>query len=83
MDGSQSTHPHAASGSVTTSGSQSQSQPPPPALSQISHSPSSSSLTGTIPPPSQEGGQTCLGCGATSTPEWRRGPMGELFPYLS
>ncbi|KAK7687765.1 hypothetical protein QCA50_008984 [Cerrena zonata] len=21
-------------------------------------------------------GQTCLGCGATSTPEWRRGPMG-------
>ncbi|KAI0825750.1 hypothetical protein BC629DRAFT_1578389 [Irpex lacteus] len=23
-----------------------------------------------------EGGQTCLGCGATSTPEWRRGPMG-------
>lgn len=20
--------------------------------------------------------QTCLGCGATSTPEWRRGPMG-------
>ena len=23
-----------------------------------------------------EGGQTCLGCNATSTPEWRRGPMG-------
>jgi hypothetical protein len=22
-------------------------------------------------------GQVCLGCGATSTPEWRRGPMGE------
>lgn len=22
-------------------------------------------------------GQTCLGCKATSTPEWRRGPMGE------
>jgi len=21
-------------------------------------------------------GQTCLGCAATSTPEWRRGPMG-------
>ncbi|TEB33053.1 hypothetical protein FA13DRAFT_1708466 [Coprinellus micaceus] len=21
-------------------------------------------------------GQTCLGCGATSTPEWRRGPLG-------
>ena len=21
-------------------------------------------------------GQTCLGCSATSTPEWRRGPMG-------
>ncbi|KAI0085757.1 hypothetical protein BDY19DRAFT_390910 [Irpex rosettiformis] len=26
-----------------------------------------------------EGGQTCLGCGATSTPEWRRGPMGAFF----
>jgi len=25
---------------------------------------------------SQEG-QTCLGCHATSTPEWRRGPLGE------
>ncbi|KAF8880179.1 hypothetical protein BD779DRAFT_1549817 [Infundibulicybe gibba] len=24
-------------------------------------------------------GQTCLGCNATSTPEWRRGPMGTLF----
>jgi hypothetical protein len=24
----------------------------------------------------QHDGQTCLGCGATSTPEWRRGPMG-------
>ena len=24
---------------------------------------------------SQEG-QTCLGCHATSTPEWRRGPLG-------
>ncbi|KIM44800.1 hypothetical protein M413DRAFT_9074 [Hebeloma cylindrosporum] len=23
-----------------------------------------------------EGSQTCLGCKATSTPEWRRGPMG-------
>ena len=23
-----------------------------------------------------EGGQTCLGCNATSTPEWRRGPLG-------
>ncbi|KIP04965.1 hypothetical protein PHLGIDRAFT_175837 [Phlebiopsis gigantea 11061_1 CR5-6] len=23
-----------------------------------------------------EGGQTCLGCSATSTPEWRRGPLG-------
>ena len=22
-------------------------------------------------------GQTCLGCHATSTPEWRRGPLGE------
>jgi hypothetical protein len=21
-------------------------------------------------------GQTCLGCNATSTPEWRRGPLG-------
>ncbi|KZT70783.1 hypothetical protein DAEQUDRAFT_166268 [Daedalea quercina L-15889] len=32
------------------------------------------------PPPSGSGengdGQTCLGCNATSTPEWRRGPMG-------
>lgn len=27
-----------------------------------------------------EGGQTCLGCGATSTPEWRRGPMGTSPP---
>ncbi|TBU47529.1 hypothetical protein BD309DRAFT_988001 [Dichomitus squalens] len=26
-------------------------------------------------PPATEG-QTCLGCSATSTPEWRRGPMG-------
>ncbi|PCH44445.1 hypothetical protein WOLCODRAFT_90848 [Wolfiporia cocos MD-104 SS10] len=26
-------------------------------------------------PPGAEG-QTCLGCNATSTPEWRRGPMG-------
>ncbi|KAI0917861.1 hypothetical protein AcV5_002692 [Taiwanofungus camphoratus] len=26
-------------------------------------------------PPATEG-QTCLGCNATSTPEWRRGPMG-------
>lgn len=24
-------------------------------------------------------GQTCLGCSATSTPEWRRGPMGRCF----
>lgn len=24
----------------------------------------------------QHDGQTCLGCGATSTPEWRRGPLG-------
>lgn len=22
-------------------------------------------------------GQTCLGCSATSTPEWRRGPLGK------
>lgn len=22
-------------------------------------------------------GQKCLGCGATATPEWRRGPLGE------
>ncbi|KAF9820848.1 hypothetical protein IEO21_01075 [Rhodonia placenta] len=31
------------------------------------------------PPPSEQPGsegQTCLGCNATSTPEWRRGPMG-------
>lgn len=27
-------------------------------------------------------GQTCLGCSATSTPEWRRGPLGEAFPCL-
>jgi hypothetical protein len=26
---------------------------------------------------STQEGQTCLGCSATSTPEWRRGPMGE------
>lgn len=26
--------------------------------------------------PAAEGGQTCLGCNATSTPEWRRGPLG-------
>ena len=31
-------------------------------------------------PPVQEG-QTCLGCSATSTPEWRRGPMGERFAF--
>ena len=24
-------------------------------------------------------GQTCLGCNATSTPEWRRGPLGEAI----
>ena len=29
-----------------------------------------------------EGGQTCLGCNATSTPEWRRGPMGVYIPLL-
>ncbi|EMD39187.1 hypothetical protein CERSUDRAFT_81947 [Gelatoporia subvermispora B] len=29
---------------------------------------------GENPPPAE--GQTCLGCNATSTPEWRRGPMG-------
>lgn len=22
-------------------------------------------------------GQTCLGCNATATPEWRRGPLGQ------
>lgn len=29
-------------------------------------------------------GQTCLGCNATSTPEWRRGPLGlsSHFPFL-
>lgn len=28
-------------------------------------------------------GQTCLGCNATSTPEWRRGPLGKSsFPSL-
>lgn len=27
-----------------------------------------------------EGGQTCLGCSATSTPEWRRGPLGTSLP---
>ncbi|KAI0077763.1 hypothetical protein K474DRAFT_1707092 [Panus rudis PR-1116 ss-1] len=35
--------------------------------------------TATVPAadqPPQEGSQTCLGCNATSTPEWRRGPMG-------
>lgn len=26
-----------------------------------------------------EGGQTCLGCSVTSTPEWRRGPLGTCF----
>ena len=31
--------------------------------------------------PVQEG-QTCLGCNATSTPEWRRGPMGESLGLL-
>ncbi|KAJ3905902.1 hypothetical protein F5879DRAFT_694627 [Lentinula edodes] len=33
-------------------------------------------MTSSNPPPAQQDGQTCLGCGATSTPEWRRGPMG-------
>ena len=31
-------------------------------------------------------GQVCLGCGATSTPEWRRGPMGKddpLYVFLN
>ncbi|KAI0357992.1 hypothetical protein OH77DRAFT_1421250 [Trametes cingulata] len=27
-------------------------------------------------------GQTCLGCSATSTPEWRRGPMGECCRFF-
>ncbi|KAL4252869.1 hypothetical protein ABKN59_003590 [Abortiporus biennis] len=40
--------------------SESESQPPLPPPSE--------------PPPTE--GQTCLGCSATSTPEWRRGPMG-------
>lgn len=29
----------------------------------------------------QHDGQTCLGCGATSTPEWRRGPLGAYKFY--
>ncbi|OSD04875.1 hypothetical protein PYCCODRAFT_1433218 [Trametes coccinea BRFM310] len=40
--------------------------------------------------PSENGpateGQKCVGCQATSTPEWRRGPLGQssvLFPLLS
>ncbi|KAJ3865356.1 hypothetical protein EV359DRAFT_80579 [Lentinula novae-zelandiae] len=33
-------------------------------------------MTSSNPLPAQQDGQTCLGCGATSTPEWRRGPMG-------
>ncbi|KIL65620.1 hypothetical protein M378DRAFT_76773 [Amanita muscaria Koide BX008] len=27
------------------------------------------------------GGQTCLGCSATSTPEWRRGPLGAFASH--
>lgn len=27
-------------------------------------------------------GQTCLGCNATSTPEWRRGPLGKHSGHL-
>lgn len=27
-------------------------------------------------------GQTCLGCNATSTPEWRRGPMGKDLHFI-
>ncbi|KAG9309888.1 hypothetical protein JVU11DRAFT_9918 [Chiua virens] len=27
-------------------------------------------------------GQTCLGCNATSTPEWRRGPLGKHIGHL-
>ena len=28
-------------------------------------------------------GQTCLGCNATNTPEWRRGPLGLFYVILA
>ncbi|KAJ3825723.1 hypothetical protein F5880DRAFT_191909 [Lentinula raphanica] len=73
------------------SGSGPGQQPPSYAQSQLS----SQSHTGGGPmapsnppsggaPPTE--GQTCLGCNATSTPEWRRGPMGMccvvIFSFL-
>ncbi|KAJ3833953.1 hypothetical protein F5878DRAFT_381252 [Lentinula raphanica] len=69
------------------SGSGPGQQPPSYAQSQLS----SQSHTGGGPmapsnppsggaPPTE--GQTCLGCNATSTPEWRRGPMGMCVVIL-
>ncbi|KAJ8694767.1 hypothetical protein PTI98_007417 [Pleurotus ostreatus] len=56
----------------------SEEQPPP----EPQQPPQEPTTNGTTPAakkqteePSQDG-QTCLGCKATSTPEWRRGPMG-------
>ncbi|KAJ4470178.1 hypothetical protein J3R30DRAFT_3712029 [Lentinula aciculospora] len=37
--------------------------------------------TSNLPPSGQPEGQTCLGCNATSTPEWRRGPMGKCSVF--
>jgi hypothetical protein len=31
-----------------------------------------------LPEAPPQDGQKCLGCQATSTPEWRRGPMGKI-----
>ncbi|TRM65415.1 hypothetical protein BD626DRAFT_399535 [Schizophyllum amplum] len=58
--------------SVQVSGSP---RPAPP--TQPNSAPTSSASQTTLVQQGQEGeGQTCLGCDATTTPEWRRGPMG-------
>ncbi|KAF8903487.1 hypothetical protein CPB84DRAFT_1746196 [Gymnopilus junonius] len=55
------------------------STPPPMAKGMKSDNPGSGGKEGANGKTSDDGpndGQTCLGCSATSTPEWRRGPMG-------
>ncbi|KAJ4479727.1 hypothetical protein C8J55DRAFT_76338 [Lentinula edodes] len=63
----------------TSSGQQQHSFSPSQPLSQPPSQPQPGGVGGissSNPPSVQQDGQTCLGCGATSTPEWRRGPMG-------
>jgi hypothetical protein len=50
---------------------------PPPLPADIDHAPTHAPVPGLKRSSAKEKGDTkCLGCGATETPEWRRGPMG-------